>query len=61
MNRFEPIWTTDDFRRTVTDLRALAEPECSRHGAWCKGFGGVLPCGKQLATVIDIRTRERLA
>lgn len=27
MNIFEPIWTTDDFRRTVTQLRALAEPD----------------------------------
>jgi hypothetical protein len=44
VNRFEPIWTTDDFRRTVTEARALAEPDLA-----------------VLATVIDIRTRERLA
>ena len=27
MNRFEPIWTSDDFRRTVTLWRALGTPE----------------------------------
>lgn len=38
------IWTPDDFRRTVTQLRALAAPERA-----------------EIAPVIDIRTRERLA
>lgn len=44
MSNFNPIWTTDDFRATVTQLRALAADERD-----------------QLAAVIDICTRERLA
>lgn len=43
-NDFRTIWTGEDFRATVTALRALEAPERD-----------------QLAPVIDIRTRERIA
>lgn len=38
------IWTPEDFRRTVIQLRALAAPERA-----------------DVAPVIDIRTRQRIA
>lgn len=43
-DKFKQIWSTEDFRAAVTELRALAVAE-----------------RPDIAPVIDIRTRERIA